>query len=289
MLAIKLLFGFNCLFIVIISINLVDAADFKLAYEYARKIYNEHANLTLHEIILNLSQIKPAIKNSVYLDVPKNLPLGVDRNVMIYVLILERLVDVHSALCLRPRIEISNENFHKLNYFELEHFARNLLPKDDNIQRIIKEYFFAQLNVCRRGLVAHIELKWRKLIRDHPRMVQTRQYLMAYFPASTPIKQLTQEQKLNGLLQFMKQSLGIDHELVSEQKIQETYAILKTNDCEDKIENAFYTLMMTYNKTGRIYLQNVERYHGQLIRLYDLCSVLPSSIKELGFGDPVSK
>lgn len=256
--------------------------DFKRAFNLARDIYYKQDQLALEEVYLKLSRIKQAVKSMVYVDVPMNLPAGVDRELIINILGLERVTEVNSDKCLQSHVNIRHGNVHKSNYIELRPILDPFFP-GKNVQKLMNQHSAAQRYICRIGLVVHMHQKWSKLVQTHPHMEKFKVSFLANFPNETPISQLTNEQKLNGIIRFIKQTLMLDDAIANYRQISWAYSKFKINDCHNNIQNAFHTLMMTYEETGR---QNgrVEREHRDLVRLYDLCFSLPNSIRQLGFG-----
>lgn len=273
--------------IVIICPRSVEAQtrDFKKTYYYAKEILDQQ--LTLEEIVMKLMQIKHAISNRTYVDVPINLPPKVDRTTVINFLCLLRLVEIHSDRCMHARVEISNGDMHRSNYIELQGILLRIFP-NQTIQNLINQYASAQYFICHQGLVSHLYQRWNKLIQIHPHMIQFKDILLANFPADMIPHLLTKEQKLNGILQFLKQYSMIDYKVAGNRQMAEAYAKFKFQDCYSNIENIFHTLMMTYAKSRRL-ADNVKKHHEKLIKLYDLCTSLPNTIRELGYKKHRSK
>lgn len=277
------------LLLILIALNLslsIDVLakyrDFKRAHNLAVDIYNKHGSISVEEIVMKLMQVKIAISSLKFADIPLNLPTGVDRNLLINTLGLLRIIDISNEKCMQETPEIRTGNNHRLNYIELDGIARNFYPQG-KIHDIIKIYSSAQYFICHRGLVVHMASKWVRPMHTQEYLLNFKESILAQFPQDVPVALLTQEQKKNGIWQFMKQYLTLEDEIATDRQVVDTYASFRVDDCFDDITKRFHTLMMTYDMSKREN-KNVELYHKGLIRLYDLCKELSEFMKNLAFA-----
>lgn len=255
---------------------LAQVRDFKLASNLGREIRDNEANLTYQEIIFKLRRIKDGMRRLFMQDVPWKVAKGLDRALILNTFALIKLTEVSSERCYQPKLEVNQENVHKHNYLELADICRQVY-KSENLQNFIEQHASAQFKICSNAMGFHIRKIWEKIVYIQPTAATFKRLLLSNFPPNKELDELTAEEKVTATLGFLKQFSNVDAESAPEHKLTRAYNQRFREACREFVLNPMYTIMMTYEETGRK-AAFLERHHGDLIRLHDLCSHLPKYI-----------
>lgn len=271
-------------------IVLGEVKDLKLADQLGKDILSNQANISNQEIVLKLTQIKTGMRRLLMQDVPWKVAKGLDRPIILNTFALLRLTDVSSERCYQPDLCARQENVHKHNYIELADVCRQFYSSS-NMQAFIDDYANAQFKICQNALGFHAARTWQKVEDVQPYANKFKKLLLKNFKQNKPVAELTSDERIFGLMNFMKQFHDVNTEAESELAIVKAYNELFREACNTYVLHPFYTIMMTYEKTGRN-ARFLERHHGDLIKLFDLCSNLPNYITQIsviGSFRPVPK
>lgn len=253
--------------------------DFDLALNHAQYINDNQSQLTTQTIILELNQIKNALSSMIFGTIPRRFR---DRGpLLINSLALLRLTDVNNEKCLQQGAPTLSGSDHQANYIQLANISRKGF-RSKIMQQVINIYESSQQRLCVLNLVINFGKCWFKVLKSDKDASQFTRLLSSMFPQDKSMAELSIEEKMGGILKFIKQYYNID-ELQSDyhEKINRAYNGLFKNHCGWFISNPFHTLMTTYESTGRT-RTNVERYFSDQIKIYDLCSNLPDGIENIG-------
>lgn len=249
--------------------------NFDLAYRHAKIIYDNQHIMKTEEIILRLMAIKTDLTSIIFQKIPWKMAPNIDRALIINTIALMRLVEVSNEKCYQPAPKIHTGNVHQSNYINLEIVTKESFLSE-TMQNLIKSHSDAQHQLCILNLILNMSRTWARTKKAFVNAERFQKSLVSEFPLDKSMSDLTEREKIDGLSRFMQQFYEINLEINDE--VVKTYNKSFRGDCNLYALEHFQTLMSTYEKTGRT-RNNVERHHGNLVRMYDLCNDLPDKIE----------
>lgn len=248
--------------------------DYATAYENALAIYN-NSDLTIEQIIERLDRIKDSHRSQNFSSLPVDLhhiDERVDRAIVIDVSCLGRLVDVSNEKCVEEEADIRFGNVHKSNYIDLEQSSLQIFLSD-----MIRQYGNAQSFICNHRLIMNISQTWSEIVKLHPNAIAFKANIIANIPPDVEIEKFTSRQRLDGILETMKQHFNFNYRINNQLDTIRSYNSLFKKACDFYLLRPFDTLMMTYEKLDGLRAK-IKKHHLDLIRAYYLCKHSPQSV-----------
>lgn len=251
--------------------------DWDKAIKLAREIHVEHGEFDSDEVLIKLNEIKDSI-----VDVGQNIPVTLewkDRDLVIAAVGLYKAIEVGGEKCLHTYLPIINDNFHRLNYMQLNQKLRFIYRDNENMLNMLLAYFNIQFMLCRNGLLAHFATKATRLRQKQKQA----DYFRATWNSSFTEKaeKLTNDLIIASVSQYMRNYVPRERmEITLNDDIDQfrnTYTEFVQTACEQNLLYPFETIMMTYDMIKRSLLL-VEDYHGDIVRAYDLCQKVLNTI-----------
>lgn len=245
--------------------------DWETATTYAIEITNRQFAISASELVDKLLEIKELLQGMVVRDVPTKVRTE-SRASLLDALSLLRLTEATWEKCLTPNVIITDGNYHRGNYIELEQVLKSNY-KSPGILALIDTYFETMFFVCRNALVAHFGMKVSKVNNDNKGNFESFLQKFPPFPAgqAADSRQPVNSQLISHFISNFYR-LGYDnHATTMEETIFDPYfADQIFDDCSLYLLTPFKTLVMTYDRIERK-LPDIETRYGNIVRAYDIC------------------
>lgn len=241
----------------------------------ARDLHKNMDTLDGVRLIYKLNKVKESIYDT-NLDIPRKFD-GPDRSFLINAFSLRKITDITTEKCWLTTTPMINNNFHRLNYLRLEPIMLNLFPLE-NIRTLIAKYNRAQYFLCLGALGPHFALKWKKMQANIRDIGVLKEKILTTFTDLSELAAMSLDEVRIRIVQSMWTHyilIEVKPETILDSAETMQKLLNKFNDdCKYKILRPLETLMDTYNRSRRLNRPTLESLYGDLIRLYDTCSII---------------
>lgn len=251
----------------------------------ANEIYDQQATIEINQLLYKLNILKSVLCGEVTQHVP--LKLGSENQKKVAsALALFRLTEISIEKCYYGSDRLSEDQFHRGHYLELEQLLLTKY-KSENMAKIIKNYADIQFLLCSNSLLHNFT---RTVEKRRARQDQHERFTSVWNECFSGLKSgqncvanMSLEDKTKGIVRFMNRYFDQKDLLLMNESVSNFAALYKLmfkETCEQYYLEPFGALMMTYDKFKRESLPELERLFPMEIRAYDICKELQVSVND---------